>query len=211
MSDIFSMPSTAFAGLRKLAQGPLIDVALAVKAAAARSPETQFLTFNDTTGEVIDLDLRGTTAEIVARLTARRKKQVVSTAKPSKGETAGAPVGPGRPKLGVVAREVTLLPRHWDWLAAQSGGASNALRRLVEVAIRSDGGRSAARAAQEACHRFSTAMAGDLPEFEEAMRVLFTGDVEAFAKRTEKWPEDVRAYARHLAVGADLASKRREP
>ncbi len=75
------------------------------------------------------------------------------------------PRGRGRPKLGVVAREVTLLPRHWDWLNAQPGGASVALRKLVEQARRANGDADRARAAREAAYHFMSAMAGDLPAF----------------------------------------------
>ncbi|MGK4708801.1 DUF2239 family protein, partial [Pseudomonas aeruginosa] len=100
-------------------------------------------------------------------------------------------------KLGVVAREVTLLPRHWEWLAAQPGGASVALRKLVEEARRSQSGR--ARQAQERAYHFMNAMAGDLPGFEEATRALFAGDPEGFAERIAGWPTDVREHAAWLA------------
>lgn len=110
---------------------------------------------------------------------------------------APVPRGRGRPKLGVTAREVTLLPRHWDWLAAQPGGASVALRRLVETARRSDAAR--ARAAQEAVYRFINAIAGNQPGHEEALRALFANDLGGFAQRIAAWPADVRAYALKLA------------
>ena len=129
MSDAVAKLATAFDGERRLASGPLIDVAMAVKAATAAGAEGPLLAFDDATGAVIDLDLRGSRAEIAARLAA------------ASGEPSGPPRGRGRPKLGVVAREVTLAPRHWDWLAAQPGGASAALRRLVEEARRSDGAK----------------------------------------------------------------------
>lgn len=132
--------------------------------AAAGPAASPVLTFDDTTGAVIDLDLRGSPAEILARL-----------------GPAEPPRGRGRPKLGVVAREVTLLPRPWDWLAAQRGGASPALRRLVEEAMRADGGRTDVRLAQEAAYRAMSALAGDLPGFEEAARALFAADRERFA------------------------------
>jgi hypothetical protein len=105
--------------------------------------------------------------------------------------------GRGRPKLGVTAREVTLLPRHWDWLATQPGGASVALRRLVETARRSDAAR--ARAAQEAAYRFINAVAGNQPGHEEALRALFGNDLDGFAQRIAAWPADVRGYALKLA------------
>ena len=101
--------------------------------------------------------------------------------------------------MGVVAREVTLLPRHWEWLSGQPGGASVALRKLVEEAGRANVGRDRARRAQEAAYRFMSAMAGDLPGFEEATRAFFAGDTTRFAELTEPWPIDIRDHARGMA------------
>jgi hypothetical protein len=181
--------ATAFQGSRRLASGPLPAVALAVKAALEREDAPPILTFDDATGAVIDLDLRGTAAEVVARL-----------APPP--EVGAAPRGRGRPKLGVVAREVTLLPRHWDWLAAQPGGASVALRRLVEEARQANRGRERRREAQTAAYRFMTAMAGDAPGFEAALRALFAGDAAGFEAAVRPWPADLREHARCLAASA---------
>ena len=195
MSDPTPTACTAFDGPRLLARGALVDVALAVKAALARNPTASLLTFEDASGRVIDLDLRGTDAEVVARLT-RPEAPLVQ---PVDGSDSVPARGRGRPKLGVVAREVTLLPRHWEWLGAQQGGASQALRRLVDQARRADGGRSRLRAAQDAAYRFMAAMAGDLPGFEEASRALFAADRNRFVEHSAAWPDDVRAYACELA------------
>ncbi len=108
--------------------------------------------------------------------------------------------GPGRPKLGVIAREVTLLPRHWQWLSAQPGGASVALRRLVDDARRTHAGSDRRRAAQEAAYRFMTALAGDASGFEQATRALFAADAHRFEEHTSGWPEDVREHAQMLAM-----------
>lgn len=202
MNDFLSKPCTAFVKQRILASGALIDVALAVKAAVARDAEAGILTFDNRTGAVIDLDLRGTTADVVSRLTAQATR-AAARAKPKPEE--GTQRGRGRPRLGVIAREVTLLPRHWEWLAAQPGGASGTLRRLVEEARRGDGGQTNRRAAQEAAYRFMSAMAGDLAGFEEATRALFANDAGRFDEQTADWPQDVRTYARDLAFGASLA------
>lgn len=175
---------TAFDGPRRLAAGTLADVALAVKAAGGAG-----LVFEDATGRLVDLDLRGSEAEILARL------------QPS--APAAEPRGRGRPKLGVTAREVTLLPRHWDWLAAQSGGASVALRKLVEQAMRDD--RQTRRAAQEAAYRVMTALAGDLPGYEEAIRALFAGDRGRFEQQIAGWPADLRAYVARLAFNGEIS------
>jgi hypothetical protein len=200
MSDFLSKPCTAFQGTSRVAQGRLIDVALAVKAAMDAGPPASFLTFDDATGTVVDLDLRGATADVVARLAQRAKAADRPSRPPPRTEANDEKPGrgPGRPKLGVVAREVTLLPRHWDWLALQPGGASQALRRLVDQARRGDGGRSETRAAQGAAYAFMSAMAGDLAGFEEATRALFAGDHERFAEHSRTWPPDIRSYAQAL-------------
>jgi hypothetical protein len=191
--EFLQRPSTAFEGARRIADGPLGEVALAVKAATKRNPEGAFLTFEDATGRVIDLDLRGSDKQVIERLAMR-------------AEAGGAEKSAqrrGRPKLGVVAREVTLLPRQWDWLAAQPGGASQTLRRLVDAARSTDQGKVSARAAQEAAYHFMHAMAGDRPGYEEALRALFAGDYDRLVTLTAGWPVDVRDYALRLA--------RREP
>lgn len=205
MSDFLATPCTAFVGSRRLAQGQLVDVALAVKTAAALPGTATILVFDDASGGVIDLDLSGSSAQIVERLRARGRREATKAAGEQRAEAGQAAAGPGRPKLGVVAREVTLLPRHWTWLAKQSGGASAALRRLVEEAIRSDGGRTSARAAQEACYRFCTTLAGNLAGYEEAMRALYRNDAAGFAKHTARWPKDVRTHARRLAAPPEPA------
>ena len=191
MSNAAATLATAFDGERRLASGPLIDVAMALKAAAAAGAGGPLLAFDDATGAVIDLDLRGARAEIAARLAVAGE-----TPTPPRGR------GRGRPNLGVVAREVTLLPRHWDWLAAQPGGASAALRRLVEEARRSSGGKDRERMAQEAAYRFMAAMAGDLPGFEEATRALFAKDRARFERHVAQWPDEGGAYAAKLAAPA---------
>lgn len=195
------MPSrscTAFQDATRIASGPLPAVALAVKAALATAPAAAILVFDDTTGKVVDLDLRGSDTEIVARH-APEGNGAAGTAPDIDG--TDAPRGRGRPRLGVVAREVTLLPRHWDWLGQQPGGASQALRRLVDEARRNDGGRSRIRAAQAAAYAFISAMAGDRQGFEEASRALFAGDGEGFVLHSRTWPADIRAYAEKLIAG----------
>ncbi|WGS50164.1 DUF2239 family protein [Paraburkholderia sp. D15] len=206
---------TAFEGHRRIASGALPDVALAVHAVLARGEQAPVLIFDDVTSQPIEFDLRGTPQEIVARL----KKQAGdatdanaahSAATDSDTTTAAtsaedAPRGRGRPKLGVVAREVTLLPRHWDWLNAQSGGASVALRKLVEAARVAGEDRHRQRVAQEASYRFMTALAGNLPNYEDATRALFADDRTRFTQIVETWPADVCAFASRLAERAFTA------
>jgi hypothetical protein len=180
---------TAFEGQRRLASGSLSEVALAVKRVEQRASERVAI-FSDATGRAIDLDLHGSDHEIVARL----------PPDPVALEVA-PPRGRGRPKLGVVAREVTLLPRHWEWLNAQPGGASVALRKLVEAARRGNGDKDRSRAARDAAYHFMSAMAGDLPGFEEATRALCADDRRQYTSLIAAWPDDVRDHIVRLAFG----------
>lgn len=205
VSNPLSKPCTAFDGERQLVSGPLIEVALAVKTATERDPSMMILVFDDTTGRVIDLDLRGNKTDIIQRLSqppqtfaGRYRPQPSETSEPTKDEVS-EPRGRGRPKLGVVPREVTLLPRHWEWLADQPGGASAVLRRLVDEARRNGGTQQQRRAAQDAAYRFMQAIAGDLPGYEEATRALFADDRSRLEQWIAAWPEDIRSHALHLA------------
>jgi uncharacterized protein len=180
---------TAFEGDRRLASGLLTDVAAQAKAAVDRG--AQVLVFDEATSEPVEIDFRGTVAEVLQRL-----------APASEPPVAAVPRGPGRPKLGVVAREVTLLPRHWEWLSAQPGGASVALRRLVDEARRTSAGRDRIRQSQEAAYRFISTMAGNLPDFEEATRALFAREQARFEQLIGPWPHDVRAHASKLATAS---------
>jgi hypothetical protein len=182
---------TAFKGHQRLVSGPLAEVALAVMRASKSAVAEPIIIFDDANGRPIDLDLRGSEQDVVGRL----PKPASGSETPAGEPSALEPRGRGRPKLGVVAREVTLLPRHWEWLGAQPGGASVALRKLVEEARRNSGDRDRSRAAREAAYHFISAMAGNLPGFEEAARALFAGDRLRFEQQAVTWPEDVRAYA----------------
>jgi hypothetical protein len=181
---------TAFEGQRRLASGALADVARRVKQAQERGA-APIVVFDDATGRTIDLDLRGSTEDMLARLA----KSPSAAGAPETSE----PRGRGRPRLGVVAREVTLLPRHWEWLNGQPGGASVALRKLVEQARRANGDADRQRAAREAAYHFMSTMAGNLPGFEEASRALFAGDRPGFAAQIAAWPADIRDHIVELA------------
>jgi uncharacterized protein len=201
--DFPSTLCTAFDNDRLLAAGRLGEVALAVKRATESGAKGPLLTFDDVTGAVIDLDLRGTKADVLKRLSDRSTPSSSEDSDTSPAEAKGGEAtarGRGRPKLGVVAREVTLLPRHWEWLASQPGGASVVLRRLVEEARRADTGQNQTRARREAAYRFMSAMAGNLAGFEEAARALFAGRKDDFEQHMAPWPEDVRTYALKLAA-----------
>jgi hypothetical protein len=177
-SAVRPLTLTAFAGFQRIASGPRAEVIAHLR---RQPPDRPCLVFEDQTGEILDLDLR-------------------EQADPSLPEET--PRGVGRPRLGVVAREVTLLPRHWEWLGRQPGGASVALRKLVDEARHVHAGRDQQRAAREAAYRFMTAIAGDLPGFEEATRALFAGERQRFESLLAPWPGDVAAHLRQLAAAA---------
>lgn len=198
---------TAFAGMRLIARGAPLEVALAVKAELAREGNESagaVLVFDDRDARPVEFDLRGTERDIEARLAAQANRERSAAASDDAPEATpdDAPRGRGRPKLGVVAREVTLLPRHWDWLGAQPGGASVVLRRLVDAARHAGEARERVRAAQEAAYRFMTALAGNLPNYEEALRALYASERGRFEAANATWPRDVRDYARELADAA---------
>ena len=189
----------AFEGKRRIAAGSLAEVARKVKEASDANPEAQILVFDAQTSETIEIDCRGSVADVLSRIPTA-SPEVSPTVEESAPPTA--PAGPGRPRLGVVAREVTLLPRHWEWLAAQPGGASVALRKLVESARRASAFADRLRQAQDAAFRFMSIMAGDLAAYEEATRALFAADRAAFAALTASWPGDVRDHLLQLAEAA---------
>ncbi len=185
----------AFVGLRRRREGPLTEVARAA-AVAQSTPSNEALLVFDAEGRQVDLDLRGTPDEAAERAAAS------DSAAPGTAPAAQVTRGRGFVRqLGVVAREVTLLPRHWEWLAAQPGGASVTLRRLVEAA-RKDVGDNPARLAQERAYRFLNAIGGNLPGYESALRALFGRDAQRFTQALADWPQDIRSHALALAAGA---------
>ncbi len=186
----------AFEGSQRIAAGTLLDVAMAARKRAARQSHEAILIFDHATSRRLDIDFSGSEKELRTRLAILSPADVIAA---EDSPVQSGPRGPGRPKLGVVPREVTLLPRHWDWLNAQPGGASVALRKLVDDARKTRGKSDALRARQEAAYRLLTAIAGDWRNYEEANRALFAGDAERFFKLTDSWPADVRDHARLLA------------
>ena len=187
----------AFEGDRRIASGDLREVVRAVKETLDQARDASIIIFDGNTSATIEIDFRGSMEEILARL-----PDGVSAAIPAEAAAAAAPRGPGRPKLGVVAREVTLLPRHWEWLARQPGGASVAIRKLVEQASRTGEDKDRIRQAQEAAYRFMSVTSGNRPHYEEAIRALFAGDAGRFEKLIAEWPDDIRAHTSRLAERA---------
>lgn len=189
MEDLVSpLTYTAFQGERCLVTGSPEQVAVATRQALQVDPQAPVLIFDDHTGRQVDMNLRGSDEDVLQRL------------QPVSAEAPRVARGPGRPRLGVVAREVTLLPRHWEWLAAQPGGASVTLRKLVDTARRENAWQDEVRQAQAACDRFMATMAGNRPGYEAASRALYAGDAAAFREHIAEWPVDIRAHAARLAL-----------
>ena len=183
---------TAFAGPHKIASGTLHALAQTLKELVTRDPDAQILIFDDASGSQVDLNLHGSLDEVLQRLP--------RAAAPAPQDDAPAPARTaGRPRLGVVAREITLLPRHWEWLATQPGGASVALRKLVEQAQRGNKAHDEQRQAREAAYKVMSALAGDAAGFEEASRALFAGRQQAFLENVRDWPADVREHVTRRA------------
>ena len=160
-----------FEGERCIETGPIQAVLQALRERSESNDS--WLAFRQDNGRQFDLDLR---------------------------EPAAKP-GPGRPRLGVVGREISLLPRHWEWLEGQPNGASAAIRRLVDAARQREPGSDQIRPSQEAAHRFMTAMAGNRPGYEEALRALYARDRRKFETLIRPWPEDVQEQVRRFATG----------
>jgi uncharacterized protein len=189
------MPSdltyTAFAGHRRIASGDLKTAVLQTKAQLDDGELEPILVFEDQTGAPIDFDLRGTPAETLERLSRHPRFAPPDPQTPAR-------TGPGRPRLGVVCREVSLLPRHWVWLEQHPGGVSGALRRLIDQASGPGQGADRARRAREAASKFMWVMAGNFPNFEEATRALFAKDDPRLEELIRAWPGDIRDYVERL-------------
>lgn len=181
----------AFAKRRRIALGEPRDVAARVKQYVEDHPDASIAIFDAASSQPVDVDLRGSVAAVLKRL------PLPPAEVPPPADAA--PRGPGRPRLGVVAREVTLLPRHWDWLGSQPGGASVALRKLVEAAQRSHAETDRRREATASAYRFMQALAGDEAGFEEASRALFAADFARLKQHVAAWPRDVRTHLLELA------------
>jgi uncharacterized protein len=179
-----ALTCTAFDSARRIASGSYLEVALALGDYARKHADVCVLAFDNASGKQIDFDLSGSNAEIVVRL-----------AKRFPGVEAGTQRAPGRPKLGVTAREVTLLPRHWEWLAGQPGGASVTLRKLVDDARRAGPSATAhLRKLHERAYHFMSAIAGNFANFEEASRALFANNIAELKQLISGWPSDIQDH-----------------
>ncbi|MFD1584265.1 DUF2239 family protein [Microbulbifer halophilus] len=194
-------------GEKLVARGAIKSVVSACKLELTDDQLPSVLIFDERDSRLVEVDFRGSAADVVRRLDSRRETGAADTGADGPPKKRGR----GRPKLGVVAREVTLLPRHWEWLASQPGGASVALRRLVEEARRANSGRDRRRAARESCYRFMVAMAGNRPRFEEASRALFAGERDLYANEIAGWPADIRDHCLRLAEAGFAGDRRSRP
>ena len=213
----YSALYTAFAGERRIAGGELAEVACAAQRAINGGDPAPVHIFADLDSRLVEIDMRGSADDLRRALAARPELAAADVAgtvpldaatdsRVSANGAGSTGRGPGRPRLGVVAREVTLLPRHWEWLASQPGGASVALRKLVDEGRRANPARERVRLAQEAANRFMTTMGGDRPGFEEGTRALFAGDAERFRAALDLWPSDIARHACQLADAAFAAA-----
>lgn len=176
------------------AEGTQEEVALKMKKHLSKNKDSSFLTFDESTGKQIDFDLHGTLSDVQKRYE-------------SKVEESQNASKVGRPKLGVVSREVSLLPRHWDWLASQPDSASVTLRRLVEDAMKRNKDVDAIRVSQDATYRFMSVMAGDLIGYEEALRALYAREEKSFNRFLSAWPKDISHQIKQYAKGAFSINK----
>jgi uncharacterized protein len=178
---------TLFVGNNLIVTGKIETVLTRSKEFFDQNCNERIALFDDTTGNVIDVDYRGTLEDVLSRLPSHPMFTYLN-------ETPVKKAGPGRPKLGVISKEITLLPRHWEWLGEQQGGASVTLRKLVEKARKESAGSDNARRALEAIGRFISDMAGDLPDYEEVTRAYYAKNWSVFEKLIVDWPEDIKEY-----------------
>ena len=192
MESETSRPCLAFSESKKIASGGIAEVAILVKEHLKKHPSSNVLIFDRYSSDQIEVDLRGSREAILRRLEALSPPR-------NEPEAKG---GPGRPKLGVIAREVTLLPQHWEWLGLQPGGASATLRKLVESAKKKNHAKDEIRRSQNAVYKFMTVMAGDAPGYEEALRALYAQERDRFITLVAAWPKDIRDHIRELSKEA---------
>ena len=187
---------SSFTGYRHIASGPLRTVLKETKTFydstqtpdernASHHPEN-LLFFHHGDGRQLDFDLSGSLEDVLSRIQTREPSPV--------DETPDKP-GKGRPRLGVVSKEVTLLPRHWEWLSRQPASASATLRRLVSEASSRENTSSKAKA--ERLGTILWTLAGNLEGFEEASRCLHRLDFEGLFGFSDKWPGDLPGFIRN--------------
>ena len=168
-----------------IGQGELTDVALAAHRFLRTHPDQSALILQDSTCQIIDLDLSGDEA-----LLERKANHY-----PIRSQ---APVPDSKDPI---TGEITLLPRHWQWLAEQGGNASATLRRLIDEARRDPKQKAdnECRRRQQLTYRFCQALCGDFQGYEDALRALYAADKDSFKTHISTWPADFALRAEALA------------
>lgn len=164
---------TAFRGDTRIITDSLFNVALALQ----KQSEMNVLVFNDQTGQQIDLDLSGSEDDLKQRYTEVEYVKKV-----------------GRPKLGVISREITLQQKHWNWLDQQSSSASAVIRKLIDKELNDPSSESNIMLAKQAIDHFMLAMLGNMPNYEEATRALYQGNKSHFLALIHNYPKDLKVY-----------------
>tara|TARA_B100001013_G_scaffold338302_1_gene259147 strand:+ start:260 stop:835 length:576 start_codon:yes stop_codon:yes gene_type:complete len=172
-----------------IAQGELPAV---IREAQRQFPEAEPCLYKLDNGKRVDIDWRGDAEEVIKRLPA-------ALVPPAEKR--------GRPKLGVISKEVTLLPEHWEWLSVQRGGASTTLRRLIDSAMSSMTPAQERRIKQDQLYSMMRVFE-DEAGFEAASRALYRLDEAAFSQAIGNWPEALQAiyqdkFHRLLSIGND--------
>ncbi|MBZ0266003.1 DUF2239 family protein [bacterium] len=177
---------TAFLHNKIIASGKIDEVVSVARQKINQGENARIAIFDDETAYVIDIDFRGSEADVLGRLNDHPMLQQKPESQTKRS--------PGRPKLGVVPREVGLLPRHWEWLSSQRGGASAALRKLVDEARQRGQAKELIRKTEEAAHRFMWDMASNSPDFEEASRAFYAHNFDTFQDYMKNWDDDIVEY-----------------
>ncbi|MES2802482.1 MAG: DUF2239 family protein [Bdellovibrionota bacterium] len=181
---------TVFAGFKIISQGNIEEVAIATKKYLKKEDDVRLLIFSDLSGKQMDLDLSGADKDVIDRLSVYKA-----------AEASVSVSGPGRPKIGVKPREVSLLPLHWEWLSTQSGGASATIRRLVDEKMKAPTPKDKIKQTQESVYTFLNSIAGDLTNFEDAIRFLYRQDEAKFKDAIADWPKDLKKHTLTLSRG----------
>lgn len=166
---------TAFVGNTRLITDSLLNVALAIK--NQQHDSAPILIFEDQTGKQIDVNITGSESDIQQRYAELETVKKV-----------------GRPKLGVISREITLQQKHWDWLDLQNSSASAVIRKLIDQELNNAQSESNIMMTKQTTDRFMSAMLGNMPNYEEATRALYQGNKEGFLELIQDYPNDLKEY-----------------
>ncbi len=186
---------TVFLDQKMLIRGNLSASVLAAAKAKMDDNHSRVVIYNDSSGKPIDVELQGSTEDIIKNIEGNPAlhQYMIHPEKQAK-----KPKKRGRPKLGVTSKEISLLPRHWQWLARQKGSPSATLRRLIDESRKANMGRELVEQSRDAVHAFMWDMCGNFVNFEEATRYLFRNDFVTFYEKISTWPNDIKEHVRRL-------------